>query len=261
MPRARNIKPGFFKNDALAECNPLARILFVGLWCEADREGRLEDRPKRLKAEYLPYDQCDIGALLDELEQHAFVVRYVVGGVGYIAIPNFTKHQNPHVREPASLIPAPGEHGANHGGAQNPHSASTVQEQAAHSSGPADSPSLIPDSPSQRKTLAQIAERSTDPAANLERFWSAYPRHVGKRAAVKALTKLRPDEALMGVMLAALAKQRQSDQWQRDGGRYIPHAATWLNGRRWEDEAEPARSNGAHAAPGNDDESWLRRAV
>ena len=79
MPRARNIKPGFFKNDILAECNPLARILFAGLWCEADREGRLEDRPKRLKAEYLPYDQCDIGTLLDELEKHDFVVRCGVG--------------------------------------------------------------------------------------------------------------------------------------------------------------------------------------
>ena len=51
MPRARNVKPGFFKNELLAECEPLARILFEGLWCEADREGRLEDRPRRLKAE------------------------------------------------------------------------------------------------------------------------------------------------------------------------------------------------------------------
>ena len=52
--RARNLKPGFFKNDALAECDPLARILFEGLWCMADREGRLECHPKRIKAEILP---------------------------------------------------------------------------------------------------------------------------------------------------------------------------------------------------------------
>lgn len=261
MPRARNIKPGFFKNDRLAECKPLARILFAGLWCEADREGRLEDRPKRLKAEYLPYDQCDIEALLTELEERGFVARYVVDAAPYIAIPNFTKHQNPHVREPASSIPAPGWHGANHGGAQNAHSASTVQEQGSHSSGPADSPSLIPDSPSQRKPLAQLAERPTDPAQEFERFWSAYPRHVGKRAAEKAFAKLQPDEELMGVVLAALERQGKSVQWRRDGGQYIPHAATWLNGRRWEDEAEPARGDGAHGAPDNDSESWMRRAI
>jgi len=48
MARSRNIKPGFFRNEMLAECSPLARLLFAGLWCLADRFGRLEDRPKRI---------------------------------------------------------------------------------------------------------------------------------------------------------------------------------------------------------------------
>jgi hypothetical protein len=65
--RARNIKPGFFKNEELATKDPLARILFEGLWCMADREGRLEDRPARIKAEVLPYDECDIEPLLSSL--------------------------------------------------------------------------------------------------------------------------------------------------------------------------------------------------
>jgi len=112
MSRARNIKPGFFKNDRLADCEPLARILFVGLWCEADREGRLEDRPKRLKAEYLCYDECDIDSLLDQLTNGEFIVRYSVDGRKYIQILAFKKHQNPHVKEGASTIPAPDEHGA-----------------------------------------------------------------------------------------------------------------------------------------------------
>jgi hypothetical protein len=110
MSRSRNIKPGFFKNDLLAECSPLARLLFAGLWCEADREGRLEDRPKRLKADCLPYDDCDIDALLDQLAARGFIVRYVVDGAGYIAIPEFLKHQKPHVKEAASTNPAPNEH-------------------------------------------------------------------------------------------------------------------------------------------------------
>lgn len=135
MARARNIKPGFFKNEDLAECHPLARILFAGLWCEADREGRLEDRPKRLKAEYLPYDDCDCDALLDQLARCGFILRYEAGGKRYIAVPMFGRHQNPHMREPGSTIPAPGQH-----------SASTVQGDASNSSGPADSPSLIPES-------------------------------------------------------------------------------------------------------------------
>src|SRR5690606_33358623 len=110
MSRARNIKPGFFKNDLLAECDPLARILFSGLWCEADREGRLEDRPKRIKVECLPYDDCDVDALLNQLADRGFIVRYVVDNQAYIQISGFTKHQNPHMREAASSIPVPNEH-------------------------------------------------------------------------------------------------------------------------------------------------------
>jgi hypothetical protein len=105
--RARNIKPGFFDNEELAECDPLARILFAGLWCMADREGRLEDRPKRIKAKVLPYDQCDISKLLQELIDAQFLQRYEVEGKQYIQIVNFAKHQKPHHMEHESVIPPP----------------------------------------------------------------------------------------------------------------------------------------------------------
>jgi DnaD/phage-associated family protein len=107
MARSRNIKPGFFLNDELAECEPLARLLFAGLWCIADREGRLEDRPKRIKAEILPYDDCDIDQLLNQLAQHGFILRYEIDGCQYIQIVNFSKHQNPHYKESESIIPSP----------------------------------------------------------------------------------------------------------------------------------------------------------
>ena len=108
--RARNLKPGFFKNEVLAELDPLGRLLFVGLWCLADREGRLEDRPKRIKAEVLPYDSCDVNKFLSELAEFGFILRYKANGQNYIQIANFTKHQSPHIKEAASTIPAPGQH-------------------------------------------------------------------------------------------------------------------------------------------------------
>ncbi len=103
--RSRNIKPGFFKNEILGVLDPLARILFSGLWCMADREGRLEDRPLRIKIEVLPYDNCDVDDLLKGLQENGFIQRYEVNGEGYIQIVNFLKHQNPHIREKASEIP------------------------------------------------------------------------------------------------------------------------------------------------------------
>lgn len=110
MARSRNLKPGFFTNDVLAEVNPLGRLLFQGLWCHADREGRLFDRPKKIKVEILPYDECDVDHLLEALAARAFITRYEVAGIKYIQINNFSKHQNPHVKEVASTIPAPDKH-------------------------------------------------------------------------------------------------------------------------------------------------------
>lgn len=127
MPRARNLKPGFFKNERLVVINnddgsivyrnPLIRILFEGLWTLSDREGRLDDRPLWIKAEVLPYDNCDITALLDELASireedgfPSFIVRYTANGRRYIQILNFKKHNSPHIKEPSSTIPAPDFH-------------------------------------------------------------------------------------------------------------------------------------------------------
>ena len=106
MARARLIKPGFFTNDMLAEVEPLGRLLFAGLWTIADREGRLEDRPKRIKAEVLPFDNADVDALLGQLEQQGFITRYTVAGYKLIQISAFLKHQSPHPREVASRLPA-----------------------------------------------------------------------------------------------------------------------------------------------------------
>lgn len=112
MARIRSIKPGFFTDDELAEVEPLGRLLFVGLWCLADREGRLEDRPRRIRAEVLPYDDCDIDALLSELDRRGFITRYAAGDQRLIQVTNFARHQAPNVKEPASTIPAPCQHGA-----------------------------------------------------------------------------------------------------------------------------------------------------
>lgn len=157
MARARNIKPGFFANEILAECEPLARILFAGLWCIADRAGRMEDRPKRIRAELLPYDHCDADRLLEQLEEHGFILRYEVCGNRYIQVLNFGKHQNPHIKESASSIPAPCQNDERQEQEQDKHSASTVQAQCENSTNPADSlipDSLIPDSKTHTPSAA-----------------------------------------------------------------------------------------------------------
>ena len=105
MARARNIKPSFFKNELLAEMDAFDRLLFVGLWCLADREGRIEDRPKRIKMELFPCDGYDVDAGLRNLEKHGFVIRYQAGEVAVVSVINFHKHQTPHGTEKDSELP------------------------------------------------------------------------------------------------------------------------------------------------------------
>lgn len=107
MARARNIKPGFYKNEDLAECSIWARFIFPGLWMMADRDGRLEDRPKRIKAELLPFDAQEVEPLLVELVEKRFIIRYEAGGLKIIQISKFYEHQSPHYSEKASVLLPP----------------------------------------------------------------------------------------------------------------------------------------------------------
>lgn len=107
MARTRSIKPGFFTNDLLGEIHPLGRILFAGLWCQADRHGVVEYRPRRLKAEILPFDDADVVALVGDLEARGFVQRFEADGSEWLAITKFTAHQSPHPREPSLNLTIP----------------------------------------------------------------------------------------------------------------------------------------------------------
>jgi len=127
MARARNIKPGFFRNADLVELPMEARLLFIGLWTLADRAGRLEDRPKQIKMDVFPADTVDCDALLEQLAATGMITRYTINGARYLQVVNFTKHQNPHRDEKASILPDQNGHVADAEPATTKHCANTVQ--------------------------------------------------------------------------------------------------------------------------------------
>ena len=106
MARIRTIKPEFFTSEQIVELSPLARLLFIATWCEADREGRMSWKPRTLKMRYFPVDDCDIDALARELHASGLVVLY---GNGLAYIPSFTRHQHVNPRETVSSLPDPKE--------------------------------------------------------------------------------------------------------------------------------------------------------
>lgn len=90
---------------------------------------------------------------------------------------------------------------------------------------------------------------NVSPTPLFDRFWQAYPKKKARPSALKAFTKRKPTPELLDRMLAALEEQRATDEWQRDGGQFIPYPASWLNDERWMDEAPDQGRNGARHRP------------
>lgn len=154
MPRARSLKPAFFTNEDLGECSPLARLFFAGLWCWADREGYVEDRPRRLRAQILPYDDASGESLVTELVERGLVQRLTVQGDNVLFLPTFSKHQDPHPRETDSkYAPRRGEPKANPGPAQGAPKANLGGDEQATSPSSPSRPSC-PSSPSSPSDIA-----------------------------------------------------------------------------------------------------------
>jgi hypothetical protein len=199
--RARNVKPGFFQNEQLAELPIPARLLFAGLWCMADREGRLEDRPLRIKMHIFPADMLDVEPLIAGLAEQKLIVRYVVDGKRCIWIPEFLKHQRPHHKEAESVLPA------FHMEPKTP-----TQVRASTDLG-AFEPALNPDSLIPESSLS---EREPPPAGlDLQAWnrWVAYKREIRKPIKPASLLAAQRKLAGFGSDQAAVVEQSVAQGW------------------------------------------------
>ena len=100
------------------------------------------------------------------------------------------------------------------------------------------------------KKQEQKTKTKNENEERFARFWAAYPRKEAKATALKAFLKIAPDDAMLQTMLTAIDRFKQTEQWQEDGGKYIPHPTTWLNQRRWEDE--PPKASTGYQKPRKD---------
>lgn len=162
MARARNIKPSFFQNEELGELSPITRLAFIGMWTIADYKGCIEFRPKRLKVQLMPYDDCDFEQIANDLDKSGLIAIYTVAGQRYIKIVKFEQHQNPHKneRESGSDIPdfdQASSIGAGSSGIQN--------NPDKNGTAPADSPFLKPSSLNPDSGLQGSSAQTPAPAA------------------------------------------------------------------------------------------------
>lgn len=264
MARTRNIKPGFFENDELAALGPYAQILFAGLWTIADREGRLQDRPARIKHATLPYYDCEIDVLLAGLDEAGFILRYEVAGVRFIQVLNWHKHQQPHVKEAQSSIPVPGTKEAKshlslvqapvkHGASTVPEPDETATSTVKESPHPS---SLNIDSLNPPYTPPTGGEPSDNFTEFADYVWSTWPDRKGKKLYKgKALDQLKKiaardwDAVALGVENFAASAQALKGM--------APDLFRWLRDAGWKDWQEPERVlNGKGSAPALDPKKY-----
>lgn len=224
MARIRTIKPEFFTSADIVSLSPMARLLYIALWCEADKEGRLVWKPATFKLRYLPGDACDVQALCDEVLGAGLVTLY---GEGFALIPAFKAHQHINPRESASQLPEP--------------DASPTRKPRVGTRQSRDS-----DAQGGREGKGREGVDDASPS-NFDVFWKAYPKKKAKEDALRAFEKRKPDGSLLALMLEAISLQSATDDWAKEGGKFIPHPATWLNDARWLDEIAQPKSTTAFA--------------
>ena len=246
MARSRNIKPGFFCNEVLAEMDFATRLLFIGLWTEADRDGKLEDRPKKIKMAIFPDDSVDVDSMLNVLHAGDLITRYSVGALKVIKINAWAKHQSPHHTEKKSILPDNHESQVNN-------APLTVKKQEHDGGNPPDSLNLIPDTLDPDSLNQKHVDSKEPTAANndfiseqFERFWRNYPLKKSKVAtarAFKSLVKGKKESQVRFYVDMILnyhidCVEREKAGSVEDKGSSALHASTLINQQRWKDDPE-----------------------
>jgi hypothetical protein len=232
--RSRNLKPGYFKNEELGTLPFEHRILFAGLWCFSDREGFFENRPLKIAAEIFPYDRQLTPKKISEMLCNLMSRHVITLNDTHGYIPNFLNHNNPHPHEAKSVVPEEIKKTL-----KNQCNDTSVTSQLQVGLNPV-SCILYPDIRNPEscippKELKPLSAQNAD-GELFNQFWQQYPRHEKKKNALEAFKRINLKNGTFEKITEALAKQKMSEQWTKDGGKFIPHPTTWLNGRRWEDE-------------------------
>lgn len=216
MARIRTIKPEFFTSEDIVSMTPLARIFYVSLWCESDREGRLEWKPITFKMRYLPGDSCDVSELAKELIDRGLIVLYTADGKQYAEIPTFTEHQVINNREAASTHPA-------------------REKNAKATRAP-----RVKGEGKGRKGMEGKEHAAF--SAGFDLFWKTWPKHERKqdRKACAAKWELHGLESLTSVIVADVEAKKLTNKWLQG---FVELPETYLDNRRWEDGIDAEAPN------------------
>lgn len=268
--KMRGIKPEFWTDDKTFDVDPVARLLFIGLWTLACDNGHIEDRPRQIKARIFPSDDVDVNALLDQLAAACLITR----GDGVVTVPNLTQHQRidrrffvtcdltacskpdgatagarrvepsrssaprrVHVEVTTSARRGLDDEGEGEGEGEVTTSSAPLRSADADASD--DAPRLDVDGFGTAPLIDLTPQRPAKPdklAGFDEWYDTRWPgRKVGRAEARKAWPKA---VAKVGVdrLNAAADELRAHVRATQKDTTYLKHPSSWLNGERWEDD-------------------------
>jgi hypothetical protein len=230
MPN-RILKESICTSENLNSLSQDEEVFFYRLMVNCDDFGRLDGRATILRAKCFPLKidtitDAEIEQWLTSLIEHELIVTYSVNDYRYLSIVTWEDHQQ--VRAKRSKYPSPNGH--------SPASDNMGNQ-------PQSDDSKCPRNPIQSLSLS---ESNTHTKLNklFDMFWNAYPKKKSKGQAEKVFARIKPDDQLLAVILAAIEQASKSDDWLKDSGTFIPYPATWLNARGWEDEIKQEKSDG-----------------
>lgn len=232
MPN-RILKESICTSDNIDELTTFQENVFYRLLVCCDDFGRMDARPKILASKLYPLKSIRADQMADALRALSsaeLVTLYEVGGKPFLQMKTWERHQQ--IRAKRSKYPGP----------EN----SNLISSDINCNQMISDDCICPRNPIQSESEYENPNPKSNPNTNsssagaFEEFWAAYPRKVGKSDAQKAFAKVKVP---VQVLIEAINKQKTTEQWCKDGGKFIPYPATWLNGGRWQDEVSVKKSS------------------
>jgi len=251
MPN-RIIKESICVSEQIDELKPFEEIFFYRLLVNCDDYGCMDARERILSSSLFPLKNLhlsDITKALRRLSDVGLIKLYAVDDKPYLKVIKWGEHQRLRVSKHKYPEPENDDAASCGDSRQVAASCGELQKDAAgcgltRAREESESESEIESEyQSELESESDTRKRETDGQDDsFDVFWSGYPKKVAKQDALKAWKKLKPDSDLVDLILSGLSKWKQSDEWTKNNGQFVPHPATWLNGRRWEDEIPASRT-------------------
>ncbi|GHU57529.1 hypothetical protein AGMMS49975_23250 [Clostridia bacterium] len=262
MAKKRMIHVSICESYSIDELSFFEECFFTRLIVNVDDFGRMDARPKILMARLFPLKDLavsDVENVIKKFVKLGFIKLYEVDGKKYLYIINWDKYQE--LRTPQEVYPAP-QHDvtdAQHDVTDAQHDVAMnlnlnlelelekreleLEEERTNAQGAGDdSQNLQPDTPKEKPAKPP---KLTENDPFWREFRQEYPKKADMKRAFDVWKKINPKQGLFNEIMNGVRTQKQSEQWTKDGGQYIPNAATWLNGERWNDELTVITAAGA----------------